>query len=117
MIRMARLLPYLGVGVLLVLAALGKSAVMAVSAVGIGLALWMTKDAPLGTRLKAIIIGALGGSLLAETIHTAYHLFGGETASGDNGFFYVSAVLVGSINAVAILVLTGLTHWVSRNAS
>lgn len=102
--RLTLLLSYLGVGVLLLLAAIGKSAVMAVSAVGVGLALWVTRDAPLRTRLIAVVIGALGGSLLAETIHTAYHLLGGETASGDSGFFYVSAVLVGSINAVAMIV-------------
>ena len=104
---------YVGVGVLLVLAALGNSAVMAVSAVGIGLALWVTRDAPLRTRLVAVIIGALGGSLLAETIHTAYHLLGGESASGDGGFFYVSAVLVGGLNAVAVLVALGLAYALS----
>lgn len=117
--RTALLLSYLGVGVLLVLAALGTSAVMAVSAVGIGSALWISRDAPLRTRLTAIVLGALGGSLLAETIHTAYHLLGGETASGDNGFFYVSAVLVGGINAVAMLFVTGLVYLLrpSRNGS
>ncbi|NNF56874.1 MAG: hypothetical protein HKN04_01405 [Rhodothermaceae bacterium] len=104
------LLAYLGVGVLLILAALGKSAVMAVSAAGIGLALWVTRTAPLRTRLLAVVAGALGGSLLAETVHTVYHLLGGETASGDSGFFYVSAMLVGGINAAAMVVVTGLIH-------
>lgn len=117
--RRAFLFPYVGVVVLLVLAALGKSAVMATSAAGLGLALWVTRDASLRTRLAAVVIGALGGSLLAETIHTAYHLLGGETASGDGGFFYVSAVLVGSINAVAMLVVLGLVYVLSpsRTAS
>lgn len=97
------LVPYLGVGMLLTLAILGNSAVMAVSAAAIGLALWITHNTPLRTRLLAVVGGALGGSLLAETVHTAYHLFGGETASGDGGFFFASAVLVGAINAVAML--------------
>lgn len=57
-----------------------------------------------------MILGAHGGSLLAETIHTAYHLLGGETASGDSGFFYVSALLVGSINAVSMLPAVGLAY-------
>lgn len=108
--RRRQLLSYVGAGVLLMLAALGRSAVMAVSAAGIGLALWITRTAPLRTRLIAVVFGALGGSLLAETVHTAYHLMGGETASGDSGFFYVSAVLVGIINAVAMLVVTGLAY-------
>jgi hypothetical protein len=64
-----------------------------------------------------VVIGALGGSLLAETIHTAYHLLGGETASGDGGFFYVSAVLVGSINAAAMLVVMGLARVLSSPRS
>jgi len=117
--HMTARLSYVGVIILLGLAALGNSAVMAVSAAGIGLALWITREAPLRTRLMAVVIGALGGSLLAETIHTAYHLLGGETASGDGGFFYVSAVLVGGINAVAMLVVIGLTSMLSspRNAS
>lgn len=105
--RNALMVSYLGVGVLLFLAALGTSAVMAVSAVGTGLGLWITRNDPLRTRLVAVVIGALGGSLFAETIHTAYHLLGGETASGDSGFFYVSAVLVEGINAAAMLVVTG----------
>ena len=106
--RAPHFIPYLGVGVLLTLAVLGKSAVMAVSAAGIGIALSVTRNAPLRSRLAAVVLGAFSGSLLAETVHTVYHLLGGETASGDDGFFYVSAVLVGAINAVAMLVVTGL---------
>ncbi|MEP0548067.1 MAG: hypothetical protein ABJF88_14120 [Rhodothermales bacterium] len=105
---MQHLVSYLGVGVLLALAILGSSAVMAVSAAAIGLALWITRNAPLRARLLAVVGGALGGSLLAETVHTAYHLLGGETASGDGGFFFASAVLVGAINAVAMLAVMGL---------
>jgi hypothetical protein len=107
--RLAFLLPLLGFGVLLILAFLGNSAVMAVSACGSGVALWLTRLAPLRRRVAAVAAGAILASLLAETVHTIYHLLGGETASGDDGFFFMSAVMVGAINAgvMALLVLAG----------
>lgn len=106
-----------GVGVLLVLAALGNSAMMATSAVGIAVAVWLTRAARLRTQLGAVVVGALAASLAAEGVHTLYHLLGGETASGDSGFFFVSAFLVGLINAAAMLVVVAGAHALSRPAS
>lgn len=107
---LALALPYVGVGVLLLLAVLGKSAVMAASAGGIGLALWLARAASLRQRIATAVGGALIASVAAETVHTMYHLLGGETASGDDGFFFVSAVLVGAINAAAICVVLWAAH-------
>ncbi len=104
----------LGLAVLLILAVLGKSAVMFVSALGIGVALWSTREAPLRTQLWALVAGALVASIGAEIIHTLYHLLGGETASGDGGFFFVSAILVGLINAAAMAAVVLLAHAMVR---
>ena len=100
----------LGLTALLVLAVLGKSAVMFVSALGIGIALWSTRKATLRTQVGALAVGALVASFGAEAVHTLYHLLGGETASGDSGFFFVSAILVGLINAIAMAVVLFLAH-------
>ena len=110
--RITLLLPLLAVAALVVLAVWGRSAVMATSAIAAGLALWSTRAAPARTRALAAVVGALGGSLFAEAVHTAYHLLGGETASGDSGFFFVSAALVGGINAVALLAAVWAGHLV-----
>lgn len=111
--HLAFVLPYAGVGALLLLAVLGNAAVMAASAGGIGLAVWMTRAASLRRRVAAAVTGALLASVAAETVHTVYHLLGGETASGDDGFFFASAVLVGAINAVAICVVLWAAHRLS----
>ena len=104
----------LGIFVLLVTAVLGKSAVMFVSGLGIGFAPWSTREAPLRTQLGALVAGALVAGFGAEAIHTLYHLFGGETARGDSGFFFVSAIFVGLINAVAMGAVVILGHALGR---
>ncbi len=104
----------LGLTVLLILAVLGNSAVMFVSGLGIGVALWSTREAPLRTQLGALVAGALVAGIGAEAIHTLYHLLGGETAGGDSGFFFVSAILVGLINAVAMAAVVLLAHTLGR---
>jgi len=96
------------------LAVLGKSAMKHVSGLGIGLALWSTREAPLRTQLGALVAGALVTSIGAEIVHTLYHLLGGQTSSGDSGFFFVSAILVGFINAVAMGAVVLLGHALGR---
>ena len=105
----------LGLVVLLILAVLGKSAVMFVSGLGIGLALWSTREAPLRTQLGALVAGALVAGIGAEAVHTLYHLLGGQTSSGDSGFFFVSAILVSLINAVAMAAVVLLAHALARH--
>ena len=112
--KLQLLIAFLGAGVLLIIAALDKSPGMAVSALGIGLALWLTREKPLSIRLGAIVAGALVGTFSSELVHTLYHLFGGQTASGDSGFFFVSAFLVGLINAAGIAALVLLAHVLVR---
>ena len=104
----------LGLAVLLILAVLDNSAVMFVSALGIGVALWINWKATMRMQLGALVVGALVASIGAEVVHTLYHLLGGETASGDSGFFFVAAILIGLINAVAMAVVVLLAHTVVR---
>ena len=111
---MKLILVSLGLVMLLILAVLGKSAVMFVSGLGIGLALWGTRKASLRTQLGALVAGALVASFGAEVVHTLYHLLGGETASGDSGFFFVSAILVGLTNAAVMCAVVLLAHIVER---
>ena len=85
----------LGLTVLLILAVLGNSAVMFVSGLGIGVALWSTREAPLRTQLGALVAGALVAGIGAEVVHTFYHL-------------------VGLINAVAMAVVVLLAHTLGR---
>lgn len=112
--RMKQIVVSLGLIALLVLAVLGNSAVMFVSGLGIGIALWLMRKATLRTQLVALFVGGLVASLGAEAVHTIYHLLGGETASGDSGFFFVSAFLVGLINAIAMAVIVLAAHYFGR---
>ncbi len=111
---MKQIVVSLGLIALLVLAVLGNSAVMFVSGLGIGIALWLMRKATLRTQLVALFVGGLVASLGAEAVHTIYHLLGGETASGDSGFFFVSAFLVGLINAIAMAVIVLAAHYFGR---
>ena len=104
----------LGLTVLLILAVLGNSAVMFASGLGIAVALWSTREAPLRTQLGALVAGALVAGIGAEVVHTFYHLFGGETAGGDSGFFFISAILVGLINAAGMAAVVFLAHALAR---
>lgn len=113
--RMKQIVVSLGLIALLLLAVLGNSAVMFVSALGIGIALWLMRKATLRTKLVALFVGGLVASFGAEAVHTIYHLLGGETASGDSGFFFVSAFLVGLINAIAMAVIVLAAHYFGRS--
>ncbi len=111
---MKNTLSYAGLGILVILAILGKSAVMLVSVLGMGLMFRVMHAAPLMKQLVAITLGALVASLLAEAVHTLYHMI--EPASSgpgnDQGGFFVSATLVGLINAGVFGVFLLLLEWI-----
>lgn len=105
-----------GLLVLLVLAFLGKSAVMAVSVLGMGGAFWLFRTSPLPKKLVAVAVGALVAGLLAEVVHTVYHMMEAVPSGNDSGGFFVSATLVGLINAMAFGALLLLLEWFGRPA-
>jgi len=99
---MTKTLPLVALVVLAALAIVGPSAVMLVSVAGLGLAYWLARAAPLAKRLTAVAVAALLAGLLAEALHTAYHLTqSSPSGGGDQGGFFVGATLVGLINAAA----------------
>ena len=110
---------YTGFAVLVVLAVLGKSAVMLVSVLGMGFMFWLTRATTLSKRLLATASGALLASWGAEAVHTAYHMFESQPSGvgGDNGFFFVSATLVGLINACAFVAFLVLVESLTKRTA
>ena len=109
-------LAYAGLGILVILAILGKSAVMLVSVLGMGLIFRVMRDASLMKQLLAIASGALVASLLAEVVHTLYHMLESAPSGlgGDQGGFFVGATLVGLINAGVFVVFLLLLEWIFK---
>ncbi len=109
-------LAYAGLGILVVLAILGKSAVMLVSVLGMGLMFWVMRAAPLRKQLLAIALGALVASLIAEGVHTLYHMMEPAPSGpgSDQGGFFVSAILVGLINAGVFVSFLLLLEWIFK---
>ncbi len=107
---MKQIVVSLGLAALLVLAMLDNSAMMFVSALGVSIAVWITREATIRTQVIAPIVCGLAGSIVAETVHTIYHLLGGETASGDSGFFFVGATVIGLSNGVILAVVVLLAN-------
>ncbi len=97
----------LGSAALAVLAIVGKSAVMFVSAAAIAAAVYVFRNARVRDRIIGIIAAGLAGSIGAEIVHTVNHYTSAVQtgAGGDNGGFFMSAMMVGLINAAAIIAL------------
>lgn len=87
--------------VLAVLAYLGRSLVMLTSVGGIAVALWLTRRRTVRAQVVGTIVGAVVASVAAEVVHVVYHAAQADPA--EHGGFWVSAVLVGLINAAAML--------------
>lgn len=102
----------LGSAALAILAVIGKSAVMFVSAVAIAAAVYAFRGARLRDRIIGIMAAGLAGSIGAEIVHTVYHYTNvAQTGAGGNGGgFFMSAIMVGAINVAAIIVLLIFTE-------
>ncbi len=98
------LVTMLGIAVLAVLAVIGRSAVMFVSAVAIGLIVYVFRRARTRDKVIAIIVAGLGGSIGAEIVHTFYHYATVIEPVVGNGGFFMSAMTIGLINAAAIVI-------------
>ncbi len=101
-----------GVTALAILAVFGKSAVMFVSAAAIAVIVYVFRRARMRDRVIGIIVAGLGGSIGAEIVHTLYHYasVAEPGAGGDSAGFFMSAILVGAINAAAIIVVIWCTE-------
>lgn len=113
---MKNVIVYASLAALVVLAVLGKSAVMLVSVLGMGFMYWLTRSAARSKRLLAVASGALLASWGAEAVHTVYHMFDSQSpgVGGDNGFFFVSATLVALINAAAFISVLLVIEWLTK---
>ena len=102
--------------ILAVLSYLGKSLVMLTSVFGMAVALWLSRDKSVGMQLIFLVIGSLAGTIAAEVVHVSYHAYEAARGFGDppHGGFFVSAVLVGLINCVAMGPALGFTEWRQR---
>ncbi len=102
----------LGSAALAILAIVGKSAVMFVSAVAIAAAVYAFRGARARDRIIGIIAAGLGGSIGAEIVHTMYHYTNvAQPGAGGNGAgFFMSAIVVGAINVAAIIALLIVTE-------
>lgn len=97
---------------LAVLAAIQKSGVMFVSVGVIGAVVYFFRHARMRDKIIAIVAAALGGSIGAEIVHTLYrHIGAVESGAGqESGGLFMSAILVGLINAAAVVVVIFVTE-------
>ena len=94
-----------GIAALAIFAVIEKSIVMLVSAVAIGIIVMIFRGARMRDRVIAIIVAGLGGSLGAEIVHTLYRYASAAEPESDSGGAFMSAILIGLINAGAIIVV------------
>jgi hypothetical protein len=97
---------------LAIIAAIQKSGVMFVSVGVIGAVVYVFRRARMRDRVIAIVAAALGGSIGAEIVHTLYqHIGAVESGVGrESGSLFMSAILLGLINAAAVVVVMFVTE-------
>lgn len=97
---------------LAIIAAIQKSGVMFVSVGVIGAVVYVFRRARMRDRVIAIVAAALGGSIGAEIVHTLYQHIGAveSGASRESGSLFMSAILVGLINAAVVVVVIFVTE-------
>ena len=96
----------LAIAALAIVAVFGKSAVMFVSAAAIAVIVYVFRRARMRDRVVGIVVAGLGGSIGAEIVHTLYHYasVAEPGTGGDSAGFFMSALLVGVMNAAVIAV-------------
>jgi hypothetical protein len=94
--------------VLAVLAYLGRSLTMLTSVGGIAVALWLMRRRTVRAQAVGATVGAVVASVAAEVVHVVYHA--AQAGPAEHGGFWVSAILVGSINAAAMLPVIWVDH-------
>ena len=110
------LVTMLGVAALTIVALFEKSVVMFVSAAAIAAIVYIFRRARMRDKVVGIIAAGLGGSMGAAIVFTFYK-YAGVAESGpadDSGGFFMAAILVGVINAAAIIVIILCTEFALR---
>lgn len=109
----------LSLAVLVIYAAIEKSAVMFVSVVAIGAAVYIFRRARMRDRVIAIVAAGIGGSIGAEIVRTLYHhsWLAKSEAVGESGGLFLSAMLNGVIVATAVVAVVYFAEaWSKRVA-
>lgn len=101
--------------ILAVLAYLGHSLVMLASVAGMAIGIWFAYSRSGRVLAATLIGGAVGASLAAEAVHLLHHMRLDD--SPDHGGFWVSALLVGLINAGAMLPIVAIVRIRSAKSS
>jgi len=101
------LVTMLGIAGLTIVAVFDKSVVMFVSVAAIAIIVYLFRRARMRDKVIGIIAAGLGGSIGGAIVLTFYQHAGvvGAGAAGDSGGFFMSAILVGAINAATIIVV------------
>jgi hypothetical protein len=105
------LVTMIGIAALAIYAAIGKSAAMFVSAAAIAVIVYLFRHARVRDRVIGVVAAGLGGSIGAEIVHTFYHytnLTG--SAAADTGNLFMSALVVGLINAALVAIVIFVTE-------
>jgi hypothetical protein len=108
----------MGVAALAAYAVFGRSPAMLLSAIMIGVIVYLFRRARIRERIIAIIAAGLGGSMLAEIALTFYrHATASMPAPiADRGEHFMVAIVLGLIDAVVIILLLALAEIVIRHA-
>jgi hypothetical protein len=75
----------------------------------------LARRRPLRVQVVALFVGAVGASLAAEVVHLLHHV--AIQDAPDHGGFWTSAVLVGLINAIAMLPFLGAREFQRRRTA
>lgn len=100
----------LGVAALAAFALFEQRPVMLVSVLVIGVVAYPFRRARLRERIIAIIVAGLGGGIAAEIAMTIYRHTAGSGAVADSGELFMMAILLGVINAAAMIALLAITE-------
>jgi hypothetical protein len=106
-------LAWLGLGILVVLGALGNSLGMLFSLAAMAAAWHFRRSDALIRRLLWVGAAGLAASLVGEVIHTGYHWVYAPTGN-DAGGFYFSATVVPLINAAAFATWVLAARWLEQ---
>lgn len=109
-------LAWLGLGILVVLGALGNALGMLFSVAAMAATWYFRRADAIPRRLIWVALAGLAASLVGEVIHTAYHAIYAPTGN-DAGGFYFSATVVPLINGAAFASWVLAARWLEQRLS
>jgi len=94
----------IAVAALAIYAAIDKSVVMFVSAITVGLIVYLFRNARVRDRIIAIAAAGLGGGIATEIVLTFYYHTNAAEPVADTGSLFLSAIYAGLINAAVVVI-------------